>query len=500
MNRSKKAILNLVSQFLLQVTTAICGFIVPKLILEAFGSEVNGLVSSITQFLAIITLMETGVGSVAKTAFYKPLASGDGRAISGVYNATESFFRKIAAVFAAYCVILSVAFPFINESGFDFWFTASLVLILGITSFAQYYFGMSYTLALNADQLSFISAFLQIGAVIANAVLIVIILKLGAGIHVVKLVSASVFVLKPVIINLYGYRKYRVDKSVPKDNDSLAQKWDNLAQGIATYVHTKIPYIFTTVFLSLKEVSVYSVYSLITASLSAVITSISTGFVSGLGNMYAKKEEENFRRVFSLYEFVNTITTFSFFTIAAITIMQFVRIYTENVTDADYERPLFAMILIIGEVLYCLRLPYHYAIANAGHFKQTKRGAYIEVIINVVLSLCLMPYLGIVGLAVGTAIAMAYRTLDLIIYCSRNITNVSALGAIKRIALNIPPSLIAVLICSRFTYVATGFVQWAIYAAIVAVVTFACSLAVNILFYKNDFKLIFVKFKNVFSR
>ena len=158
MNRSKKAILNLASQFLLQVTTAVCGFIVPKLILEAFGSETNGLVSSITQFLAIITLMETGVGSVAKTAFYKPLASGDGRAISGVYNATESFFRKIAVVFAAYCVLLAVVFPFINESGFDFWFTATLVLILGLTSFAQYYFGMSYTLALNADQLSFINA------------------------------------------------------------------------------------------------------------------------------------------------------------------------------------------------------------------------------------------------------------------------------------------------------------------------------------------------------
>ena len=50
--RSKKAILNIISSLLLQVTTLICGFIVPKIIIEKFGSNVNGLASSITQLLA----------------------------------------------------------------------------------------------------------------------------------------------------------------------------------------------------------------------------------------------------------------------------------------------------------------------------------------------------------------------------------------------------------------------------------------------------------------
>ena len=66
--RSKKAILNIISSLLLQVTTLICGFIVPKIIIEKFGSNVNGLVSSITQFLAYITLLEAGIGPVIKSA------------------------------------------------------------------------------------------------------------------------------------------------------------------------------------------------------------------------------------------------------------------------------------------------------------------------------------------------------------------------------------------------------------------------------------------------
>ena len=55
--RSKKAILNIISSLMLQITILICGFIVPKVIITNFGSNVNGLVSSITQFLAYITLL-----------------------------------------------------------------------------------------------------------------------------------------------------------------------------------------------------------------------------------------------------------------------------------------------------------------------------------------------------------------------------------------------------------------------------------------------------------
>lgn len=500
MNRSKKAILNLFSQLLLQVTVAVCGFIVPKLILEGFGSDVNGMVSSISQFLGIMALLENGFGSVAKTAFYKPLASGDRNAISGVYNATEAFFRKIAFIFAAYCLVLAVGFPIINDGGFDFWFTSTLVLILGITSFVQYYFGMSYGLALNADQLSFISSFLQIGTVILNAVITVVLLKLNAGIHIVKLVSASVFILKPIAINLYGKYRYKVNRKVPKDNASLSQKWDNLAQGVASYVHTKAAYVLMTVFLTFSEVSVFSVYSLVTTSLTSVVTSISTGFVAGLGNMYAKGEEENYRKVFSLYEFINTVLTCGFFTIAAITVMQFVGVYTANLTDADYHRPLFGIILIIGELIYCLRLPYHYMIANAGHFKQTKVGAILEAVINIVISLCLLPFLGIVGLAIGTTVAMTVRTTELIIYCSKNITKISILSAVKRIFINLLASTAAVGVCSVIKYEPTSFVTWAIFAAVVSVITFAIIGAVNAIFYVNDLKLMMQKIKNVFSR
>ena len=500
MNRSKKGFLNTFSHLLDQAVTAVCGFIVPKLVLESFGSEVNGMVSSITQFLGIIALMESGFGSVAKTAFYKPLSSNDKNGISGIYNATESFFRKIALIFLGYCVLLSFVFPLIKESSFDYFFTMTLVLILGIKSFMQYYFGISYTLLFNADQCGYVSGFLQVAAIILNAVLTVILLNNGAGVHVVKLVSAFVFIIKPIVMNIYGRRKYEIDRKIPKNQNSLSQKWDNFGQSIALYVHTKTDSVLITMFLNFSEVSVYSVYSLVTTSLSAIITAVSSGFVAGLGNMYAKNEKETFNKIFSLYEFVNTTITFVFYTIAFILIIPFVRTYTANITDVDYIRPLFGGILIVSELLYCLRLPYYYMITNARHFKQIKKGAYIEAALNIALSLILINFWGITGLAVGTVVAMLFRTVQIAVYCSKNIINRSFFMVIKRVAVNLVAAVCTVALSKLVTFEVDNFIELFVYAVIIGMIALTVFGAVNLVFYREDFKVMFSKIKNVIRR
>ena len=69
--RSKKAIYNIVTNLVLQIVTIIYGFIVPKIIISNFGSNTNGLISSITQFLSYIALLESGFGPVVKSILYK---------------------------------------------------------------------------------------------------------------------------------------------------------------------------------------------------------------------------------------------------------------------------------------------------------------------------------------------------------------------------------------------------------------------------------------------
>ncbi len=75
--RKKRLAYNTFSSLFYQITTIVCGFIMPRLVLTAFGSGVNGLVQSVTQFLGIISFLELGVGAVVQSSLYKRLAEHD---------------------------------------------------------------------------------------------------------------------------------------------------------------------------------------------------------------------------------------------------------------------------------------------------------------------------------------------------------------------------------------------------------------------------------------
>ena len=73
-SRKKKIKLNIVTNIILRVAMALYTFVVARIIIGEYGSEMNGLVSSITNFLAYITLFESGFGPVVKSLLFKPIA------------------------------------------------------------------------------------------------------------------------------------------------------------------------------------------------------------------------------------------------------------------------------------------------------------------------------------------------------------------------------------------------------------------------------------------
>ena len=62
MKKISQTKLNIAGSVLLQIVSGICGLILPRFVLRQFGSEVNGLVASITQLLSYAVLLEGGMG------------------------------------------------------------------------------------------------------------------------------------------------------------------------------------------------------------------------------------------------------------------------------------------------------------------------------------------------------------------------------------------------------------------------------------------------------
>lgn len=497
--RSKKAVRNIIISLLLQVVTVICGFIAPRMIIQSFGSSANGLISSITQFLAYITLLESGIGPVIKATLYKPIAQKDNKQIANILKASEKFFKTLAYIFVGYLVILCFLYPQIMDNQFSTWYTVSLVLIISISTFAEYYFGMTYRLFLQAEQETYVVSGLQIGTTIMNTIMIVVLIKLGANIQLVKLVSASIFVLKPILQNIYVKKKYNINLKEADNHYKLEQKWDGLAQHIAAVVHGNTDVTILTFLSTMAEVSVYSVYLLVVKGIKNLVQAFSGGIDASFGDMIAKNETENLNKNFKIYEtFYFTLITIIFIC-TMILIVPFIKVYTQGVTDANYDRPLFGFLIVLAEFVHCIRIPYSSITLAAGHFKETKMGAWFEAGINIVLSILLVIKFGIIGVTIGTIVATFIRTIEFMVHSSKYILKRDMMINFKRLCIIALECIIAYIISYILfaNYQVNTYFNWLIYAFMIGILASIVVLLINCIVYKQDIQGVIRLVKNL---
>lgn len=481
--RTQKAKVNILISLSYQLTSAIIGLILPRYVLKTFGSDVNGIIQTINQLLNYVVLLEGGIGGLVLAAFYKPLSSNDTEAISDIFNNTKNFFRKISFVFLSLVLFLCVFAKYIVRTSYSVTYVVTLVLILGFNYYFSYYFGITHQLLLKADQKLYIVQFVQILTLVANAIICIVFMNLGANIHVVKLISALVFIFNPIVYRCYVKKNYQLSNKIYDSQREMPRKRDGVAHHISYFIHRNTDVVLLSIFAGVKEVSVYSVYASVVMGLENILVAISSALSGTIGNIIAKNEKETLLNSFEIYTVFNTFITTFFCTVASIMIIPFIRIYTSGVNDINYIRPEFAYVFIASQWFYCIRIPYGNVVSAAGHYNQTKPGAYMEVAINVVLSLILVRKYSIGGVAIGTLLAMASRTLYTAWYLSRNILNRSIYLFFKNeIGSLILSVVIMVLANNVYNSSPTHFISWTIDACFVSVCVLIILIAFNFCF------------------
>ena len=479
----KRVILNIGCTTLCQLMTLISGLIVPRLILSTFGSEANGLVSSLTQFLNYISLVEGGIGSVVLTALYGPLAKKDDSKLSSVLKAAEKFFRQIAYIFVVYTIILACAYPIIVKSSFSWIFVASLTLILSFTLFIQYFFSITYKLLLQADQKMYIVQLWQALITLLNVVAVVVSIKVFPELRFVKMCSVLLFIIQPIAYSAYVKKHYSIQKDVKPDTNSLAQRWACFGQNFAYFIHSNTDVVVLTFFSDLKTVSVYSVYLLVVKNLQSFFKSFGNAFNPIIGKAIAINDYEEANKYMEIYEFVVSSAATIIFGCCIYLLPSFVLIYTHGVTDVNYYRVIFSTIIILAEYIYCVRDPYVAVVYAAGKFKETANSAYIEAIINIVLSIILVFKFGLEGIAVGTFIGMFYRMLYLVWFVNKHIIPHPIWKMLKRLCISIGTIIVSYLLVSVFdTTGSPTLILWMKNGVICLVVFCIITITLNLIF------------------
>ena len=497
MRKINKSKLNILATLMRQVVSTGCGILLPRVLIGAFGSVIYGATTSITQFLSYITLLEGGVGSVARGALYEPLAKGDKTQISRIHRTIRSFFLKLAGVFLIYTLIIAFFYHDIaGVTAFSRPFTFCLVLVISLSSMSNYLGGISDVTLMHADQKQYLINTVITVTNILNVLAVVLLVRTGANILVIKLATALIFLTRRFFYIGYVKRHYRLPR-VPADGYRLEQQWTGMGQHLAHFLHMNTDVILLTLFADLKLVAVYSIYYLVVRSIWDISSSFAGGMEGAFGELIAKQQTETLHRTHRKYSMMLTLVALVLFGCAGVLIVPFVRLYTAGITDANYIQPLFALLMLLAEAMNCLALTYTTLPISANRLKQSRWGSYGEAILNIGLSLLLIRWNPLLGVGIGTLAATLFKAVFYMHFTAGNILHCSFLRVLGRFA-----SATAILLavsCVGMTLMwnipMANFFVWIFWACIVFLAVSAITLLFGMAAFPRELRAMLPKRK-----
>lgn len=485
--KNKITLLNIIAAISVQLASIISGLIVPRIILSCFGSNVNGLVASISQFLIYIALVEGGITGVISANLYKPLIENDNEKLSAILVTARAFFRKIGYIFIAYSAILGLVYPRFVDTGFSNAYVFVLTMILSGTLLLQYLFSLTYTTLLNADKKVYIVSFTSAAVTLANIGLIYLVSILYPDIILLRVACVCLDIFKPVIFGFYIRKHYQINWKQGKDNSLIKERWNGFAINLAAYIHTSTDIAILTIFSDLRTVSVYNVYALVISKVNNLIQSVASGINPTLGQAYARKNLQELHEKLDLYEYVIFFLVGFLFTMTGLLITPFVMIYTHGINDANYFQPVFGALLVFAEALYLLKMPHVSLAYSANKFKEITVPAYIEASINLCVSILLVRKIGLTGVAVGTVLGMLYRMIFHVYYTSKLIPDRKQSIFYRKLAVVAGTTAVGVVICGiLFPIHEYQIISWLIHAIGYGLVFMVLYMMISFWYFKKE--------------
>lgn len=417
------------------LVTSIVAIIIPRLFIVNYGSEVNGLLSSIRQIYVYLALLEAGVGDAAVVALYGPIGKKDHKATNEILAATHYYYRKIGVLYAISIIALGFIYPLFLDTEIPYQVCCLVIILQGSGSVISYFFQGKYNMLLRVDNRNYVTTNLGTVTSVATDICRIALLMMGKSIVAVQATYLIFNLLKMLYIAWYIKKKYPwIDLTVKPNFAALSQKSAVIVHQISSLVFSHTDVLILTFVCGLKTVSIYSMYATVYGMVNNVTTIVSNSVQSVLGQIF-HQDRKRYIELQDTFETYYLALVFSLFSITSIFILPFMKIYTAG-ADINYIDWKLPVLFTAYQLLSYGRISSNNIIGFAGRFKETQWRAWLETGINLLVSFVGVFKFGIYGVLMGTVVALLYRANDIIIYANKSVLNRSPWPTYRRWLIN----------------------------------------------------------------
>lgn len=481
---------NLLSGVFYQVILIAIGFVLPRLYLDNFGSEVNGVLSTIKQIFVYMLLLESGVGLATTQALYKPVAEKNRHKVSAVISATNNYYIKIGFIYAAIVLAIAVVYAYIIPTSIDSGVIFGIIVLTALPNLFSFFVQAKYRILLEVDGRKYIitnsETTLQ---VLANAGKILVLLFTDSLI-LIQLVYCVLSLIQLSFIYIHAKRRYGwLDVKAKPDFEAISQRKSVLVHQFSGMVFNNTDILLLSFMCDFKVVSIYTIYNIFFSQVQTFITSIISGFSFALGQMF-HTDKEKFMKVYNVYETIYIMSTFIIYTLMAVFLLPLIQIYTKGINDANYTNVYLVLLFVVMNLLANGKLPSNHVLEYSGKFEETRSHAIWEMLINIIVSVVAILFFGICGAIVGTIVALLYRGTMMIYYSNKKVLDRSMFATYKLWLVNGAVFAVIMIVFFVDSFCGLSFLDLLIKGIIHSLWIIPLYVLVNFVFFKDIFNFL----------
>lgn len=411
-NRTSNSIKTSVCGSINSILGIIFGFVYRTVFIFFLNADYLGLNGLFTNVLQVLSLAELGITTSIVYRFYKPISNNDYIQVGRLMNYLKVVYRYIAL--SVFIVGISIT-PFIK------WFIKDvdsipsdiniyLIYVLFLLNSVSSYLFVYKQNILSADQRTYIVSIVGIITTLVKYISQIVILVIFRDFTLTLIIGIVTTIILNIIFSNWTHQKYKIvfdvkERILPSDksmiiNDTKAVMFHR----VGATVKLSTDSIILSKFVSLESAGLYSNYSMIISGLQVLLGQLLGNFVSSVGNAHVKLSKSENYAIYKKLLFIDLWISCVAVVCTYLLINDFIFIWIGE--KFLFDKFTVIMLCLQFYILISRQINISY-IYGCGLFTQDRFRPLIEAVINLVLSIIGVKYLGIVGVFIGTVVSSA---------------------------------------------------------------------------------------------
>lgn len=429
MTRTQNSFFNVITGIGSKLLLVILNFITRSVFIKTLGESYLGIEGVFTNILSMLSLAELGFGSAIVFKLYRPIEENDRKRILVLVK----LYRKTYFIIGCVIALLGICLiPFLPKLAKDYYLfsqlglnAAFIFLLYLFNSVSSYWFFAYKTAFVQANQKSYLLNLLGYATSIANSLCQILVLKFTRDFVVYILVQIGFSVLTNMLYALicdrrYPYLKEKTSERISREE--LKEFFKDCSALLLYRASSVITNASDTIVLSalvgLQTVGLYANYLSLKNSIRSLLFTCLTSIQASLGSLYSVGKIEWSRLIFRVVNFC-TVIIYGISSIGMAVLMDdFVALWLGDrfvVTTWTYNGITFYMpiAILIGVEVYAIGLAnFCSSFRNAmGLFQELKYRPIATVVLNLLICIVAVPYIGIAGCILSTIISLSATNL-----------------------------------------------------------------------------------------